>query len=147
VRAQLAAAARFAARRTGAAVDVERGGGRGAGELGIARCIDRRPRTLSGGELRRAEVALAFAVRPTCFLATSRTAASRPWTPSIWRAPSGGSRPPAARWSSPATRSTRCSPAPTACCGARPGTTHELGTPDEALAHFQFRREYLGPRR
>jgi ABC-type branched-subunit amino acid transport system ATPase component len=25
------------------------------------------------------------------------------------------------------------------------GTTHHLGTPREALAHEQFRREYLGP--
>jgi len=26
------------------------------------------------------------------------------------------------------------------------GTTHHLGTPSSALAHDQFRREYLGPR-
>ena len=25
------------------------------------------------------------------------------------------------------------------------GTTHGLGSPDEAQAHDQFRREYLGP--
>ncbi len=25
------------------------------------------------------------------------------------------------------------------------GTTHHIGTPAEALAHSQFRREYLGP--
>ncbi len=25
------------------------------------------------------------------------------------------------------------------------GTTHHIGTPTEALAHSQFRREYLGP--
>ena len=37
--------------------------------LGIARLLDRRPHGLSGGETRRAEVALAFARRPVCLVA------------------------------------------------------------------------------
>jgi ABC-type lipopolysaccharide export system ATPase subunit len=147
VRAQLAAAARFSARRTGAAVDVGRAVAEAADELGIARCVDRRPHALSGGELRRAEVALAFARAPTCFLADE---------------PYRGLAPMDAEHLANAFRRLAAAGCAVVVTGhevdtlfagadrvlwCTAGTTHELGTPDQALAHFQFRREYLGPRR
>jgi ABC-type lipopolysaccharide export system ATPase subunit len=100
---------------------------------------------MSGGEVRRAELALAWSRRPTCLLADEPLAGLAPKdqevVAEVIRAMAEGG------------------------CGVvvtghdvRPlmdlaqeivwmvaGTTHGIGTPEEARVHEQFRREYLGP--
>jgi ABC-type multidrug transport system ATPase subunit len=151
VRAQLAASARMAAR----SASLVRAGQRDAADtalaaaeaLGVAHCLDRPAHALSGGERRRAEVALAFARAPICLLLDE---------------PYRGLAPMDAEALATAFRQLSAAGCAVVVTGhevdtllagadrvvwCTAGTTHELGTPGEALAHFQFRREYLGPRR
>mgnify|MGYP002777868293 CR=1 FL=1 len=121
------------------------GDARAAAErAGVVALLDRRPDQLSGGERRRAEVALAFARRPMCLLADE---------------PFRGLAPIDAEWLAGALRALAaqgCAVVVTAhevealfaaadtvtWCTA--GTTYELGSPARARCDERFRREYLG---
>ncbi|HLL46324.1 MAG TPA: ABC transporter ATP-binding protein [Longimicrobiaceae bacterium] len=121
------------------------GDARGAAELlGIAGLADRRPRGLSGGETRRAEVALAFARRPACLVADE---------------PFRGVDPRDAESLALAFRALAergCAvvisghevptlfPIADRLLWVTSGATEWLGTPAEARRSDRFRREYLG---
>lgn len=123
------------------------GGGdaREAAELvGVSRLLDRRPRGLSGGETRRAEVALALARRPACLVADE---------------PFRGVDPRDAERLAAAFRALSdrgCAvvvsghevptlfPLADRLLWVESGTTTWLGAPEEARRSHRFRREYLG---
>lgn len=116
-----------------------------AARMGIAERLDHRPRELSGGEMRRAELAAVLVRQPRCLLADE---------------PFRGIAPTDAE---DLTRTLRDlaeigvaivatgHEVPTLMAAAdhitwcTAGTTHELGPPAQAELHDQFRREYLGP--
>ena len=125
---------RFGAGAAGAAVE----------SLRIGELLDRSPPSLSLGERRRADIALAVARRPDCLLA------DEPFlriTPKDAEAVADVFRALAAAG---------CAVAVTGhevpvlfdvaddVLWMTAGTTHVLGTPAEAREHQQFRREYLG---
>ncbi len=100
---------------------------------------------MSGGEERRAELAVAWARNPCCLLADE---------------PLAGIAPKDREVVSSVIRSMADEGCAVVVTGhdVRPlmdladrivwmvaGTTHGLGSPEEAMAHEQFRREYLGP--
>jgi len=104
--------------------------------------MDRRPGELSGGELRRAELALVLVRRPRCLLADEPLRGIAPidqeFLGSIFRAlaaegcavvVTGHEVDALMEFADHIT-----------WCTA--GTTHELGTPVQALGHDSFRREY-----
>jgi ABC-type multidrug transport system ATPase subunit len=115
--------------------------------LEIAPLLDRAPEMLSGGERRRAELALAFARRPACLLADE---------------PFLGIAPKDAETVTRAIRDLASDGAAVLVTGHEielllpladdvvwmtAGTTYNLGSPARAAEHYQFRREYLGPAR
>lgn len=136
VGAQLA----LAARRFGA------GDARGAAELlGVAHLLDRRPGTLSGGELRRAEMALALARGPTCLVADEPFRGVPPRDAEVL---SRAFRALAERGCAVVVSGHEV---PTLFAVAdrllwvTAGTSLDLGPPAEARTVGSFRREYLGP--
>ncbi len=109
--------------------------------------LDRKPHTLSGGELRRAEFAAALTRRPRCLLADEPFRGIAPVDHdaigAILRAMAaegcavvvtGHEVPSLLAFADHITWCTS-------------GTTYELGAPDEARTHEVFGREYLSPRR
>jgi lipopolysaccharide export system ATP-binding protein len=107
--------------------------------------IDRKPGALSGGERRRAEIAIAVARRPMCLLADE---------------PYMGIMPNDVELISRAFRELADHGCALVVTGHEvrtlldvaddviwqtAGTTHHIGTPDQAQRNHQFRREYLGP--
>ncbi|MDB4883022.1 MAG: transporter related protein [Gemmatimonadetes bacterium] len=113
----------------------------------VVHLLDRRPHTLSGGELRRAELAMVLVRQPECLLADEPYRGIAPVDHDLL------------------TRLFRSIAAdgcavvvtghevPTLFAAAdhitwcTSGTTYELGAPEEARAHEEFRRDYLGPKR
>jgi ABC-type multidrug transport system ATPase subunit len=112
--------------------------------MGVAGRIDRRPYTLSGGELRRAELAAVFVRRPRCLLADEpyRGVAPRDaeaLTRAFLELSAEGIAVVITGHEVPtllhaAHHVTWCTS----------GTTYELGAPSIAERHEAFRREYLG---
>jgi ABC-type multidrug transport system ATPase subunit len=115
-----------------------------AARMGIAERLDARPWQLSGGELRRAEIAAVFVRRPRCLLADE---------------PYRGIAPKDAEDLSGAFRAIAASgiavvvtghEVPTLLATAdhvswcTSGTTYELGAPAVATSDERFCREYLG---
>ena len=114
---------------------------------GIAHVADRRPPSLSGGELRRAEFAAALVRRPACLLADEpfRGVAPRDaevLTAVLRRLAADGCAVVLTGHEVPTLLAT--ADHVTWCTG---GTTSELGPPAAARVHDAFRREYLGPAR
>ena len=118
-----------------------------AGDLDVRRFLDERTDTLSRGERRRAEIALAVARSPLCLLADEPITEVGP----------NDAATIAAALRQLARRGTA-----TVLTGHEvpdllaladdvvwmtAGTTHGLGSPTAATTHDQFRREYLGPTR
>lgn len=116
-----------------------------AAQLHIESALDRAMWTLSGGELRRADVAAALIARPRYLLADE---------------PLGGITPKDREMVGAAIRHLADAGAGVLVTGhdvaplmdladnvvwMTGGTTHDLGTPEAARTHDQFRREYLGP--
>jgi ABC-type multidrug transport system ATPase subunit len=108
--------------------------------------LDALPGEMSGGELRRAELALALIRRPTCLIADEPLTEIEPRDRGLIMA---------------VLRAEAASGTAVLVTGHEvgdllslsdeviwlaAGTTHGLGSPDQARAHDQFRREYLGPR-
>ena len=116
-----------------------------AERLRLADALDRPTDELSGGELRRAAIAVALARQPRCLIADEPFAGASPRDAEAMKE---GLLELAA---------TGCAiivsghEVPTLLEVAddvvwmAAGTTHGIGSPVEARAHEQFRREYLGP--
>lgn len=110
----------------------------------VAHLLDRRPHTLSGGELRRAELAVVLVRQPECLLADEPYRGIAPvdhdMLTGLFRAIADegcavvitGHEVPTLL--AAADHITWCTS----------GTTYELGSPDAARAHDGFRRDYLG---
>lgn len=113
--------------------------------LGLADLLEQRADELSGGERRRAEIAVAALRAPVCLLADE---------------PLAGIGPVDAEVVGRAIRALADAGAAVVVTGHEvaslldladeavwmvAGTTHGLGAPSQAAAHEQFRREYLGP--
>jgi ABC-type multidrug transport system ATPase subunit len=116
-----------------------------AARVGIGARLDQRPNTLSGGELRRAELAAVLVRRPTCLLADE---------------PYRGLAPHDAEVLTSSLRALAASGVAVLVTGhevptlldaadhitwCTSGTTYELGPPAVAVQHEAFVREYLGP--
>lgn len=116
-----------------------------ASRLGIREHLDKKTGDLSGGELRRAELAAVLVRRPTCVLADE---------------PYRGIPPKDAEVLTQVFRDLASDGAAVVITGhevpslldvahhvswCTSGTTYELGPPAEATRHEAFRREYLGP--
>ncbi len=121
------------------------GAARALARLRLEERLDQRPAELSGGERRRAELALAMMRRPRCLLADE---------------PFAGINPGDGEGLAAALREMAREGCAIVVTGHEvpqllrladsvvwmvAGTTHGLGTADEAISHAQFRREYLGP--
>jgi ABC-type multidrug transport system ATPase subunit len=117
-----------------------------AAPLGVEPLLDSRPSQMSGGERRRAEIWLAVAASSSCLIADE---------PFLGIAPADRSRV------ADALRARAAAGTAILVTGHEvedlfdladeviwmvAGTTHGLGTPDEAARHAQFRLEYLGTR-
>jgi ABC-type multidrug transport system ATPase subunit len=115
-----------------------------AERVGIAAQLDKRPHRLSGGELRRAELAAVLVRRPRCLLADE---------------PYRGVSPRDAADMTAVLRSLAAAGTAVVITGhevptlleaadhiswCTNGTTYELGAPSVAVKHEAFRREYLG---
>lgn len=116
-----------------------------AARVGIGASLDQRPDSLSGGELRRAELAAVLVRRPTCLLADEPYRGLAPHDAEVltsvlrWLATEG-----VAVLVTGHEVSTLLDAADhiTWCTS---GTTYELGSPASAVQHNAFQREYLGP--
>ena len=113
--------------------------------VGVERLLDRRPATFSGGELRRAELALAVARRPAVLVADEPyrgiTPVDHDELTRIFRAlASDGCAVVVSGHEVPSLLA--AADHVTWCTG---GTTHELGAPARACQDEAFRRGYLGP--
>ena len=110
----------------------------------VEHLLDRTPGTFSGGELRRAEIALAVARRPTVLVADEPY---RGITPADHDDLTGLFRALAAEGcavvvSGHEVPSLLAAADHVTWCTS--GTTHELGTRAQAVEHHAFRRDYLG---
>lgn len=114
--------------------------------LGLDPHLDKRPWQLSGGERRRAALALALQRRPRCLVADEPMMGITPRDQEVV----GRALTVLARKGT-AVLVTGHDVEPLFAVADDvvwmvAGTTHGLGSPDQARAHHQFRREYLGPR-
>ncbi len=120
-------------------------GARAFERLGISDLLDVKARALSGGEVRRAEVAIALARAPSCLLADEPFAGLSPATAELL----GHTFREFAAQGCAMVLTGQEVPQLMAVADdvvwATAGTTHHLGSPEDAARHDQFCREYLGP--
>ncbi len=115
-----------------------------AAELGVEELLERRTRTLSGGERRRAEVSIALMRRPTCLIADEPLSEVGPRDRGLVAA---GLRRLADRGCAILVTGQevddllKLSDLVVWMVG---GTTHWIGSSGEAMAHPEFRLQYLG---
>jgi len=112
--------------------------------MGVPGVLDRRPFQLSGGELRRTEIAAALVRRPTCLLADEPL---RGIPPKDAEAIVGVLSEMAADGAAVVITGHEVSALLDAAdhvTWCTSGTTYELGPPAIATKHEQFRRDYLG---
>lgn len=129
------------------AVEWRFGGSRTAGileRLGIGRLLDQTPVELSGGERRRVEIATALIRAPRCLLADEPFAGIDPADAEVL---AGTLRSMA--WEGCAIVITghevrQLLDVADDIVWMAGGSTHGMGTPQKAMQHEQFRREYLG---
>jgi len=110
----------------------------------LADLLDRKPPTLSGGERRRAELALALARRPDCLLADEPF---RDLAPHDRELVAGSLRGMAARGTAIVATGhevVELLDVSDEVLWMTAGTTHPLGGPADARANFAFMQEYLG---
>lgn len=115
-------------------------------EMGITHALDRLPRSFSGGERRRAEVAVALYRAPVCLLADEPFRGIDPRdretiTASLRRLAADGA---AVVLTGQETDTVLDAADEVVWCES--GTTTYLGTPAEARASWRFGREFLGGR-
>lgn len=106
--------------------------------------LDRRPPSLSGGERRRAELALAVARRPDCLLADEPF---RDIAPNDRELVAGSLRAMTVRGTAIVATGhevTELLDVADEVLWMTAGTTHPLGAPTAARANFPFMRDYLG---
>ena len=108
-------------------------------------CLDRRPHKLSGGELRRAELAAVLVRQPLCLLADEPFRGIAPVdheqvTHILRLLAAEGCAVVVTGHEVPSLLE-----AADHIVWCTSGTTYELGTPAAARAHERFTREYLGP--
>lgn len=124
-----------------------RRGAREAARLArVEHLLDRRPDSLSGGELRRAEIALAIVRMPAVLIADEPYRGIAPadhaqLTALLRALAAEGSAVVVTGHEVPSLLA--ASDHVTWCTD---GTTYELGPPNQAATHEAFRRGYLGPR-
>ncbi len=115
--------------------------------VGIGDLLDERCGSLSGGERGRVSLAIAFARRPKVLLADEPLVGLTPRDQALL----GERLRDLAGLGVAVVTSGHDTGVllniSDAIIWAVAGTTHHLGTPDEAVAHRQFQREYLGPGR
>ncbi|MEX0894081.1 MAG: ABC transporter ATP-binding protein [Gemmatimonadota bacterium] len=114
-------------------------------ELGLAAVLDNRTGQLSGGERRRADLAVALIRAPRCLLADEPFTGIQPngqelVARTLRRLADGGAALVVTGHEVPLLL-----PLADQVVWMSAGTTHGLGSPEAAAAHDQFRREYLGP--
>lgn len=109
--------------------------------------LDRKPSTLSGGERQRAALTMALIRTPSCLLMDEPFAGVAPKDRPLIR---GGLETLRARGCAVVISGHDVEdvfPVTDEIVWVVAGTSHVLGSPEEAAAHDQFRREYLGPER
>lgn len=115
-------------------------------EMGIAHALDRRPQSFSGGERRRAEVAVALHRAPVCLLADEPFRGIDPRdretiTAALRRLAGEGT---AVVLTGQETETVMGAADDVIWCES--GTSTYLGAPSEARANWRFGREFLGQR-
>ena len=116
-------------------------------ELDLRELVGQRPHALSGGERRRAEVAVAWIRRPRCLLADEPFVGINPSTAEIV---ARALKKIADRGCAVVVTGHEVSQLMEIAdevVWMAAGTTHGIGTAEMAARHEQFRREYLGPGR
>ncbi len=117
-----------------------------AERMGIAHVMRQRPFQISGGERRRAELALALLRGPRCLLADEPFAGV---TPADRATVARALRELAGQGTAVVVTGHDVTDLLAVADNVTwmvAGTTHQLGTAEEARGHDQFVREYLGPR-
>lgn len=130
---------------------IEKRFGRGDRDLAVRMMklgdlIDARADTLSGGETRRAEMALAILRRPSCLLADEPFKSVEPLMCELL---GNGYRHLASTGAAVVVTGHEVNalkPFLDSVVWVTSGTTYDLGDTDSAWRHDGFRREYLGPR-
>ena len=112
---------------------------------GMTDLLDHAVSSLSGGEQARLSLALAFARRPTVLLVDEPLVGMAPvdqeeLAGALRRMANEGVAVVTSGHDTPVLLSVS-----DVIIWSAAGTTHHIGSPAEALAHHQFRREYLGP--
>lgn len=114
-------------------------------ELGVSGFMDRRAGSLSGGERMRLSLAFALARRPRVLIVDEPLAGIEP---KVQEQACRAIRALAAEGTAVVTSghdARALLDVSDVILWTTAGTTHHLGSPAEAAAHEQFRREYLGP--
>lgn len=112
--------------------------------MGVVGCIDSRPATLSGGELRRAELAAILVRRPTCLLADEPYRGISPMDRDALSSAFREIAAPNAAVVITGHEVATLFDAASHVTWCTDGTTYELGSPQSAIANERFRRGYLG---
>lgn len=115
--------------------------------LGIQKLIDRIPPELSGGERRRAEIAVAWVRGPRCLLADEPFAGIDPADTEVVAAALAELAREGCAIVVTGHEVPRLMKVADDVVWMVAGTTHGLGTSEAAGENDQFRREYLGPAR
>ncbi|MFH1762736.1 MAG: ATP-binding cassette domain-containing protein [Gemmatimonadota bacterium] len=113
--------------------------------LGVESLLDKTVWEMSGGEERKAEVALAWVRRPSCLLADEPLAGLAPKDQELV---SGVIRTMADEGCAVVVTGHELRPLMELAdqiIWMVAGTTHGIGSPEQARKHDQFRKEYLGP--
>lgn len=129
------------------AVEWRFGGSRTAGileRLGIGRLLGQTPVELSGGERRRAEIAAAWIRAPRCLLADEPFAGINPSDAEVIAEAFRGMAREGCAIVITGHEVRQLLDTADDIVWMAAGTTHGMGTPEEAVRHQQFRREYLG---
>lgn len=113
--------------------------------LGIGHLLDQTPVELSGGERRRAEIAAAWIRAPRCLLADEPFAGIDPADAEVVAEAFRGMARQGCAIVITGHEVRQLLNTADDIVWMAAGTTHGMGTPEEAIRHEQFRREYLGP--
>ncbi len=129
------------------AVEWRFGGSRSAAileRLGIARLLDQTMEEFSGGERRRAAIAVAWIRAPRCLLADEPFAGINPGDAEVLAGAFQAMASEGCALVITGHEVRQLMETADEIVWMSAGTTCVLGTPDEARSHEQFRREYLG---